>query len=98
MLTRSAMRRWLVLMVLFLAAWQVVAPAQATPSMIHPCCDTPCDQAMPCGLAGCQVCADRALEATPALAPLVPVADVCPPASHLLVLPTPVETIWKPPR
>lgn len=98
MLTRSAMRRWLVLMALFLATWQVASPVQATQSLSHPCCDTLCDQAMPCGLTGCQVCADRALEANPAFAPVAPVADVCPPANRLLVLPTPVETIWKPPK
>jgi len=91
-------RRWLLVMALFLATWQAVAPAHATSSLSHPCCETLCDQAMPCGLAGCPVCADRALEARPPLAPLVTVADACPPARRLGVLSAPVELIWKPPR
>lgn len=98
MLTRLATRRWLVLMALFLAAWQVVAPAQATASLSHPCCDTLCDPAMTCGLTGCQVCADRALEVKPQGTLLAQVADACSPANRLLRVPTPVETIWKPPK
>lgn len=93
-----AMRRWLVLVALFLATWQVVAPAQATASLSHPCCDTLCDTAMTCGLTGCQVCADRALEVGPQGPRLAPVADACPPANRAVVLPTPVQAIWKPPR
>lgn len=92
------MRRWLVLMALFLAAWQVVAPAQAAASMMHPCCDTVCDPAMPCAMAECQVCVDRALEVQSEPSPLLRLADVCPPASHVWVVLAAVEGIWRPPR
>lgn len=98
MLTRAATRRCLLAMALFLAIWQVVVPAQAVTSLSHPCCDTVCDPAMPCAPAECQVCVDRALEVKSEPSPLLRLADVCPPASHVWVVRAAVESIWRPPR
>lgn len=95
---RPLMRRWLVLLALLFAIWQVAVPALAAPAFSHPCCDTPCDEAMPCGVAGCPVCVDRLVEGQAARACATRFAEACPAATSPLAWPAPVEAIWKPPK
>ena len=95
---QRAPRRWLILLSLFLASWQVMAGVRATQALSHPCCETLCDQAMPCAHASCAVCADRALEAPSTPMGALPSMDVCPSGEGLVAQPIRSDDIWKPPR
>ncbi len=88
------MRRWLVLLSLLLASWQVLGAVRST----DPCCDDPCDPVMVCVAASCSACADRALSATISLPAALRVADARPSAAALSWSSAVVGDIWKPPR
>ncbi len=88
------MRRWLVLLSLLLASWQVLGAVRTS----DPCCDDPCDPVMACVAASCSACADRALSATvPMLSPVCG-DDDRPAAIELSGSSARAADIWKPPR
>ncbi len=91
------MRRWLVLLSLLLASWQVLGAARVS----EPCCDDPCDPVMACVLAACTVCVggvDRALSAADPLRPPLWAAEVFTQSAGWQWASAPVGDIWKPPR
>lgn len=88
------MGRWLVLLSLLLASWQVLGAVRWS----EPCCDDPCDPVMACVAASCSACAERALSATvPAFAPVCD-ADERPSAVVTNWSSATTTDIWKPPR